>query len=90
MLDTIYNKQMQPFYYCYFSFRTGFDQKHELRIRVTASLCLEWHLYVNDQEVGCYYDENANVLMDAHLSNALSYSNVKRVYSDLLTAHLNK
>lgn len=90
MSDITYNAKMQPFYYCYFSFRTGFDQKHELRVRVTASLFLEWHLYVNDFEVGFYLDEVTNILMEDRLANALSYHNVKRIYSDLLTAHLNK
>lgn len=90
MSDTTYNKEMQPFYYCYFSFRNGIDEKHELRIRVTPSLCLEWHLYINDAEVGSYWDEVTNVLIEDRLANALSYNNVKRMYSELLTAHLNK
>ena len=88
MSDTTYNKEMQPFYYCYFSFRNG-GQKHDLRVRVTESLGLEWDLYINDEQVGHYWDEFSNVLIEDRLTARLSYHNIKRVYSDLLTAHLN-
>lgn len=76
------------FHYCYFSFR-GEGQKHELRVRVTASLGLEWHLYVNDQEVGFYVDNEVNILMPDRLNVALSYHNVKCIYAELLSKHVN-
>lgn len=78
----------QDFHYCYFSFR-GEGQKHELRVRVTASLGLEWHLYVNDQQVGFHIDNQVNILMADRLNVALSYHNVKRIYAELLLKHVN-
>lgn len=70
-------------YYCYFSFRNNSGAKHDLRVRV-IDLSLEWHLYVNDQEVGCFLDEKTNVLIEAQMEQALSFKNVNRVYAELL------
>lgn len=81
--------QVQPFHYCYFSFRGDHGQKHELRVRVTASLGLEWHLYVNDQEVGYYIDNEVNIVMADRLADALSYHSVIRIYTELLSKHVN-
>lgn len=73
-----------PFSYCYFSFKSGAD-KHELRVWVTPSLCLEWKLYINDGEAGRILDGKTNILMPEELDKALSYTNVTSVYVDLLS-----
>ena len=76
---------IQPtFHYCYFSF-TADNDKHDLRVRVTPSLGLEWHLYINDMEIGYFIDERTNTLLQTDLTRALSYANVLTVYNDLLT-----
>lgn len=75
---------MFPLHYCYFSFRHAGNQ-HDLRVWITPALSMEWKLYINDHEVGTLIDEITNVLIEAQLNAALSYSNVQRVYSELLT-----
>lgn len=74
---------MLLFHYCYFSFRNSSGLKHDLRVRV-VDLGLEFHLYINDQEVGCYVDEKTNILIEAQMEHALSFKNVNRVYAELL------
>lgn len=70
--------------YCSYNF-TGLDQaKHYLQMTITASLRLEWCLYVNDRLAASKIDERTNVLIDKHLSNALSYDAVLVVYNELL------
>lgn len=75
--------EQQDFHYCYFSFR-GDGYKHELRVRVTPSMGLEWHLYVNDQEIGSMVDNTINIAMRDQMAVALSYTNVLAVYDQLL------
>lgn len=70
--------------YCYFSFIGPNQEKHELRVRV-RDLDLEWSLYIDDMQVGCYNDPEINVALTSHIQRALSWDNVARVYTDLLT-----
>jgi hypothetical protein len=68
------------FKYCCFLFDNG----HYIRVRVTPSLNLEWHLYINDIEVGRHLDETTNILLHKELTGALDYIAVLTVYNDLL------
>jgi hypothetical protein len=72
-----------PFQYAYFLYKTG-AVRHELRVKVTSSLSLEWALYVDDVCLGTFLDTTTNILISTQLENALSYSNVERVYTILL------
>ena len=72
-----------PFYYCYFSFRDG-GLVHDLRVRVTPSIGLEWHLYRDHEEIASLSHSGVNILIPEQLAAALSYSNVLKVYADLL------
>jgi hypothetical protein len=55
-----------------------------LEVRVTSSIDLEWVLWVDGVKVGHYLDTGTNILLPDSLNRALSFSNVTRVYNQLL------
>jgi hypothetical protein len=75
---------MYPLYYCYFHFKGPAGTSHILRVWATSSLSLEWGLYVNDVRTDTLIDDITNILIPEQLDIALSYPNVRRVYSKLL------
>lgn len=70
--------------YCYFAFKGADNSRQELRIQITDSLSIEWKLYVNDLMVGHHLDVTTNILLPGVESTLFSYSNVLRMYNDLL------
>ena len=73
-----------PFQYAYFVFKNA-GLRHDLRVQVTSSLSLEWALSIDDVPVGTFLDTATNVLVIKQLETALSFFNVERVYTILLT-----
>jgi hypothetical protein len=73
-----------PFQHGIFVFTSPGKSRHELVVRVTPSIDLEWLLWVDNVEVGLYLDTGTNILLPDSLNRALSFSNVTRVYGQLL------
>jgi hypothetical protein len=74
-----------PFQHGTFVFVSPGKFKHELVVRVTPCIDLEWVLWVDGVSVGHCLDTNTNILLPDSLNRALSFSNVTRVYDQLLT-----
>jgi hypothetical protein len=73
-----------PFQHGLFVFVSPGKFKHELVVRVTPSISLEWELWVDGLYVGRYLDTRTNILLTDDINRALSFSNVTRVYNQLL------
>lgn len=74
-----------PFQHAVFVFASLGKPKHELTVRVTPSISLEWQLYINGVEAGYELDTKTNILLPADINRALSFSNVDTVYNRLLS-----
>jgi hypothetical protein len=73
-----------PFQHGTFVFVSPGKFKHELVVYVTPCIDLEWVLWVDGVNVGHYLDTGTNILLPDSLNRALSFSNVTRVYNQLL------
>jgi len=74
-----------PFQHAVFIFTSLGKPKHELTVRVTPSISLEWQLYINGVEAGYELDTITNILLIADINRALSFGSVDTVYNRLLS-----
>jgi hypothetical protein len=74
-----------PFQHAVFIFTPLGEPKHELTVTVTPCIDLEWQLYINGVEAGYILNTGYNILLPTDANRALSFSNVTRVYNQLLS-----
>jgi hypothetical protein len=78
------NIDLFPLQYMYFKFGCSAG-KHELRMVITNNLNMEWKLYINDEQVGRFWDTKTNVLIKSEFYKSLDYRRVLSIYKAILT-----